>query len=115
MYTSDIFVGNPPQKLRALFDTGSQHTWILSKKSQMKKEERDMFHYYYDEEKSSTARKFGNGKQSVAVYGSGNLTGHFITDDFRVGVKQNYNINGLAHVNNDTQLKEQNELLIPNF
>ena len=35
LYTADIWVGNPPQKLRALFDTGSQHTWILSKKSQL--------------------------------------------------------------------------------
>ena len=32
-YVSDIFVGNPPQKIRALFDTGSANTWILNKKT----------------------------------------------------------------------------------
>ena len=53
----------------------------------MKKKEMEMFHYYYDEEKSSTARKFGDNKPVIAVYGSGNLTGHFITDDLRVGLK----------------------------
>ena len=31
-YISEVFVGNPPQKIRALFDTGSTNTWILNKK-----------------------------------------------------------------------------------
>ena len=31
LYTSDVYLGNPPQKLRALFDTGSQNTWVLSR------------------------------------------------------------------------------------
>lgn len=31
-YISEIFVGNPPQKIRALFDTGSTNTWILNSK-----------------------------------------------------------------------------------
>jgi hypothetical protein len=30
-YVADIYVGNPPQKLRALFDTGSTNTWVLGK------------------------------------------------------------------------------------
>lgn len=30
--SSYIYVGNPPQKLMALFDTGSANTWILSNK-----------------------------------------------------------------------------------
>lgn len=34
-YTADIYVGNkPPQKIRALFDTGSSNTWILNKNVQ---------------------------------------------------------------------------------
>jgi hypothetical protein len=35
MYVSDIFVGNPPQKIRALFDTGSANTWILNKNTDL--------------------------------------------------------------------------------
>lgn len=31
-YMAEIYVGNPPQKLRGLFDTGSSNTWILNKK-----------------------------------------------------------------------------------
>lgn len=29
-YVSEMYVGNPPQLLRALFDTGSTNTWVLS-------------------------------------------------------------------------------------
>jgi len=31
-YISDIYIGNPPQKIRALFDTGSTNTWVLNEK-----------------------------------------------------------------------------------
>jgi hypothetical protein len=30
-YVSEFYVGNPPQKLRGLFDTGSTNTWVLNK------------------------------------------------------------------------------------
>lgn len=33
MYVASVFVGNPPQKVRALFDTGSTNTWVLNKKT----------------------------------------------------------------------------------
>jgi hypothetical protein len=96
LYTSDIWVGNPPQKLRALFDTGSQHTWILSKKSQLKQGSKDKFHYYYDETLSSTARQMA-GLKGGAKFGSGELKGHFITDDFRVGLSgDSYSLNGVV-------------------
>ena len=29
-YYADVYIGNPQQKLRALFDTGSSNTWVLS-------------------------------------------------------------------------------------
>ena len=28
-YVAEIYVGNPPQKIRALFDTGSTNAWVL--------------------------------------------------------------------------------------
>jgi len=31
-YVSEIYVGNPPQKIRALFDTGSTNAWVLNDK-----------------------------------------------------------------------------------
>lgn len=50
-YVADIYVGNnPPQKIRALFDTGSANTWILNKKVHA----HDL-HFAYDEKLSSTA------------------------------------------------------------
>lgn len=115
MYTSDIWVGNPPQKLRALFDTGSQNTWILSKKSQLNRDAQSRFHYFYDEEKSSTSRSIG-AKHAQAKFGSGELKGHFITDDLRVGLSHHkYMTNGLMQNNNDSRLAGENEIHIPNF
>ena len=52
-YISDVFVGNPPQKIRAIFDTGSSNAWILNKNCHLdtglKKE------FSYDEKASKTA------------------------------------------------------------
>lgn len=53
LYTSDIYLGNPPQKLRALFDTGSQNTWVLSRSLNLPKN--GMFHNFYDQSLSKTA------------------------------------------------------------
>jgi hypothetical protein len=33
-YIADIYVGNPPQKLRAEFDTGSTNMWVFNKKTE---------------------------------------------------------------------------------
>ena len=29
-YVSEMYVGNPPQLVKALFDTGSTNTWVLN-------------------------------------------------------------------------------------
>jgi hypothetical protein len=31
-YISEMYVGNPPQKIRGLFDTGSTNMWVLNAK-----------------------------------------------------------------------------------
>jgi len=54
-YTSEIYVGNPPQKLRALFDTGSSNTWVLNKKVVLPHNAEK--EYSYDDEASKTAHK----------------------------------------------------------
>jgi hypothetical protein len=78
-YVADIYVGNkPPQKIRALFDTGSSNTWILNKKVHSQ----DM-HFSYDDTLSSSVQK--TTQSAYISFGSGSLAGHFYLDDFRVG------------------------------
>jgi len=76
-----MYVGNPPQKIRALFDTGSTNTWVLGKDVQLpgnpKKE------YSYDINASCTSNKLSQRAQ--IQFGSGALAGHFLTDDVRIG------------------------------
>lgn len=92
LYTSDIYLGNPPQKLRALFDTGSQNTWVLSKSTQVNTN--GIFHNYYDQSKSVTAQNMSLNT-THATFGTGKLSGHFITDDLRIGLNDD-NVNGVG-------------------
>jgi len=75
--------------LRALFDTGSQNTWILSKKTHLNSNAKSKFHNYYDESKSTSAKTLNSTKKAEAHYGTGLLSGHFITDDIRLGLQDN--------------------------
>ena len=80
-YISEVFVGNPPQKIRALFDTGSTNTWILNKAVTLQgNAEKE---YSYDDSSSCTAVKLT--QRAAIQFGSGALAGHFMTDDLRVG------------------------------
>ena len=79
IYFSDIWVGNPPQKLRAMFDTGSANTWILSNKVKYENNK----HLSYDESKSSSAKS--SDQKATIHFGTGSLEGHFMTDDIRLG------------------------------
>jgi len=80
-YISEVFVGNPPQKIRALFDTGSTNTWVLNKKVVLPGNA--VKELSYDDEASTTAKKLA--QRAVIQFGSGALAGHFMTDDMRVG------------------------------
>jgi hypothetical protein len=51
-YIAELSVGTPPQKIRALFDTGSTNAWILNKKTPLANGQESQFSY--DETKSST-------------------------------------------------------------
>lgn len=91
-----MYVGNPPQKIRALFDTGSTNTWILNKKTNLpggaSKE------YSYDNEASKTYKAT---KQAAMIqFGSGALAGHFVTDDVRLGTCDGKKSNGQIHIKN---------------
>ena len=80
-YVSDIYVGNPPQPIKALFDTGSTNTWILNSKTTLPNgAEKDRS---FNAEVSSS---FHSTEQQAKIYfGSGNLAGNFVTDTVRLG------------------------------
>ena len=50
-----MYVGNPPQKVRGLFDTGSTNTWILNKDTPIGKDAAKEFSY--DPNASTSAKK----------------------------------------------------------
>jgi pepsin A len=84
IYSSYIYVGNPPQKMRALFDTGSSNLWIaghMINKTGIKRE-----HNYYDPKKSTTAQKVMPAKNGGTKYGSGFLEGSYYNDDIWIGL-----------------------------
>jgi len=53
-YVSDMYVGNPPQKVRGLFDTGSTNTWVLNKKVKLPHNIEKEFSF--DDKSSKTAK-----------------------------------------------------------
>jgi phytepsin len=74
---SEIYVGNPPQKITALFDTGSSNAWVLDSVIYNKT------NYAYNHSASTTAKSFAQG--AAIEFGSGSLSGHFFTDDMTIG------------------------------
>ncbi len=93
-YVSDMYVGNPPQKIRGLFDTGSTNTWVLNKKVKLphgaEKE------YSFDDTASKSAKK--TGQSAIIQFGSGALAGHFMQDDIRLGTCDGVKSSGQIHI-----------------
>jgi len=77
-YMADVYIGTPPQKIRALFDTGSSNTWILNSKV------KEINGLAYHSEQSSTSQATAQGAD--ISFGSGSLSGHFYVDDLTIGV-----------------------------
>lgn len=76
-YIAEIYVGTPPQKLRALFDTGSSNTWVLNTKVFNGKIDA------FDDTLSSTCVK--TERHATIHFGSGDLDGYFYEDTFQIG------------------------------
>lgn len=81
-YVGTLMVGNPPQKIRAIFDTGSTNQWVLSSLC-----ESDGClngdNMVYDPTMSDTFIPTDVGVE--IEFGSGPLEGFFGFDDFWVG------------------------------
>jgi saccharopepsin len=74
---ADIYIGTPPQKIRAIFDTGSSNSWILN--SSVKR----LNGLAYDSKASSTAQV--TDQAATITFAQGMLAGHFYTDDLTFG------------------------------
>lgn len=80
-YVSDFYVGNPPQKVRGLFDTGSTNTWILNEAVQLANGAQKEYSF-----KPELSSSFAETEQRAFIqFGSGALSGNFVTDDVRLG------------------------------
>mmetsp|Transcript_758 Transcript_758/g.1136 ORF Transcript_758/g.1136 Transcript_758/m.1136 type:complete len:301 (-) Transcript_758:357-1259(-) len=78
MYIGDLYIGTPPQRLRAIFDTGSANPWIASNKV-------TTVEHSFDTKASSTYVEPAE-KQWVNIhFGSGEIKGYFANDTVRLG------------------------------
>lgn len=83
-----IYLGTPPQKIRALFDTGSANTWVFSEAAKKKLPgallAKKKF-LAYDGSKSKTEGTPDPKSKVHITFGSGSLDGVFTKDTCTLG------------------------------
>jgi len=79
-YIGKLLVGNPPQLIDMIFDTGSSNFWITSSKCNDKP---CLAQKSYNARKSITHKKVG--KRVEVEFGSGKVKGIFSEDTIRIG------------------------------
>ncbi len=79
-YIGQLLVGNPPQLIDMIFDTGSSNFWITSSKC---RDQPCLAQKSYNSKKSYSYRKVG--KRVEVEFGSGKVKGVFSEDTVRLG------------------------------
>jgi hypothetical protein len=74
-YIGKFSYGNPPQKMRACFDTGSANGWVLSSKCTNDRCKPGSHNFYYTPTLSSTFKDLQSW--TTISFGSGKLRGFF--------------------------------------
>ena len=85
-YMGTVYMGSDLQPIRAIFDTGSANSWILSKKAVEDSRHKDDFQPF-DESTSETFREMKPHKSAHITFGSGDLEGYFAYDQVTLGHK----------------------------
>lgn len=80
-YIGEIAIGNPPQRIRALFDTGSANSWVLGSECRNKATLMER-HQFFDASRSRTW--LDTGEHAKIFFGSGSLEGEFGKDTFLI-------------------------------
>lgn len=81
-YSSTVQIGNPPQEVDVLIDTGSSDTWVMSPQSKFNGQGQKP-NSFFDPSKSET---WGYNSTSFDIkYGIGHTTGKWGTDTLRIG------------------------------
>ena len=81
-YVGTIYVGNPPQKVRCIFDTGSTNQWVLSSLCAGKRIANGVNMVFTPDQSSSY---HPTNLACEVEFGSGSLKGFFAHDDIRIG------------------------------
>jgi hypothetical protein len=90
-YVAELYLGNPPQKIKALFDTGSANAWIISQEAvdaskKSKWTSKDQFNPYDKKETTTATVPDEDDRQKAYItFGSGSLEGYFIKDHCTLG------------------------------
>lgn len=81
-YASTVQIGNPPQEVEVLIDTGSSDTWVISPQTKYSGEDEGP-KSFFDPSKSNTWSY--NDTEFDIKYGIGHTSGKWGTDSLRIG------------------------------
>ena len=113
-YTGTFYLGSNKQPIRAIFDTGSANSWILSKQAVKDKSNANSFSPF--DPSTSETFKANEPKKTVRItFGSGSLSGSFAHDQLTIGQAGLFGGNELHVENYNFGLVEQQAVFTGTF